>query len=476
MTPDFNENIAKDLFQLWRQELTDRQAIRDSQLNPADVVLNRPEEVELLVRAWFFCGRSHDLYVALFHNLNKMPVIKWLIASPEDMLKGFLQFLPWYILVYRPRPAELHFLVSLYREELTPWYDAIANSIGPQGCQYLMSRTANRNLRQLLKTPRQSRREELFGINPDRFTMGSMTGLYGDKNQCLLRALQMSAICQQDNADSPGSYHMLQALETAEAIFEAGLVADSMAILLDAYRESERKGDFTFLTTDHRLYKRWSRILDKVAPAYAMLEHNSMAAAAYHVLYKRCFTLFPAQVHTSTSLDILDRLRSDRADAPAVMALLRLWLLQAGPERAGEQQFWFDEGGRVEFGLLRQFVDQRKQSQPQETFTLVLAALCLNRSLSPGLNSDDCAWILALCQEFWTWVPSSLFFNDNIWGRLSRCLHHNARQAGDRFMARITELRDNGLQFELQHRPDLFRQRDRNWERNILAGAFLGVR
>ena len=85
----FNSGLAVDagLFDIWQQELAERHQIRYSELNPADMVINQPEEAELLVRAWFYNGRSRDLYIALFHNLHKMAIIKWLVQSPAAMIQ-----------------------------------------------------------------------------------------------------------------------------------------------------------------------------------------------------------------------------------------------------------------------------------------------------------------------------------------------------------------------------------------------------
>lgn len=467
---------AIDLFQLWGQELAERREIRDSQLNPADMVLNRPEEVDLLVRAWFYCGRSRDLYVALFHNMNKMPILKWLTTSPPVVIQGFLEFLPWYLLLYQPRPVELQFLVSLYREELSPWYSAIAESLSQEASHYLMSRTANPSLRQLLKAPAHTEAKELYGTVLNRLSENTLPGLYGDKNKCLLQALQMSSMCSRDIQNHPGTDHMLQVIETAEAIFEAGLVPDSMAILLEAYEDGVKKGRFKGLEAGNRLYKRWSRLLLKVAPAYAMLEHGPSAAAAYRSIHKRYFPLFPDHAPTYTSLGILERLQSDSPSGPAIVASLRLWLLQISRELNQEQQAWFDAEGMIRLGLMRQLVDSLKQAQPQQAFTLAMCALWVNRSFESGLNKQSCTWLMSLCQEMWAWVPSAIFFNARLWEQLSRYLDHGDRQAGDRLLSRMSELQGDDLQFELQHRPDLFKQRDRIWERNILAGAFLGVR
>lgn len=473
MKPEGYADKAEDLFSTWRQELMERQEIRISQLNPADMVLNQPEDVELLVRAWFYHGRSFDLFVAIFHNLHKMPIIKRLITSPQVIIQGFLEFLPWYILVHRPRPVQLQFLVSLYRDELASSYSAIIDSLTPDASQYLLSRTANPALRRLLKKSAQADGEELFRFMPERLPDNHLSGLYGNKNQCLLRALQVCRASPHDGLTPYGTDNLLRHLETAEAVFEGGLIADSMAILLKAYEVCQHPVD---VLQDIHAFKRFARVLRKVGPSYAMVEHTPAALAAYRSIYSRYFRRFEPSASTDASLVLLERLLSDSPSEAAIIASLKLWKLHIDEEFPGSYQPWWDDQGGLNMKLVQNYVDSQKQSQPQEAFTLMLAALWIKHNNGPGLSTDEGRWILDLCQELWVWAPSQVFFNARLWAQLSRFVSSNDRPVGERLLSRIGELQGDGLRFEIENRPDLFKQRDRLWERNILAGAFLGVR
>lgn len=473
MKPEEDTDRAKELFHLWRQELAERQEIRASQLNPADMVLNQPEDADLLVRAWYYHGRSFDLFTALFHNLHKMPIMKWLTTSPQLIIKGFLEFLPWYILVYRPRPAQLHFLVSLYREELSPAYTTIIDILTPDARQYLLSRTANPGLRQLLKKPLAAGSEELFEVMPERLPDNYLVGLYGNKNQCLLQALQACRAAEHERRNPYGANNLMQLLKTAEFVFEAGLVADSMAILLEAYAEYQHYKD---VLQDVQACKRFSRVLRKVGPAYAMLEHSPGAAAAYRSIHSLYFPHFQPSASTYSSLVVLERLLSDTQTAASLTAYLRVWQLHIKEEFPGAHPPWLNDRGVLDMQAVRNYIDSLKQAQPEEAFSLMLSAMWLRHNQGLGLDSEESHWIFSLCQELWVWVPSQVFFNVGIWELLSRYLGSSDRTAGERLLARILELQEDGLQFDIEHRPDLFKQRDRLWERNILAGAFLGVR
>ena len=472
--------IDTNLFDIWRQELVERQEIRRSELNPADVVLNQPEEAELLVRAWFYSGRSRDLFVALFHNLHKMPIIKWLIMSPPPIIQGFLQFLPGYVLLYRPRPVELQFLISLYSDELTDWYPAIVKSLDKESCQYLMSRTANANLRQLLKNAALaiSREQSLgwFGIEQNRLSDQVCAGLYGNKNQNLLKALDLVAACNRNRLQYlHGIELFLDNLAAAEAVFESGLVADSLAILLDAWEECLENHQLTDILRDIQLAKRFVRVLRRVAPLYVMLEHAPAAGAAYQALYDRYFACLPNNASTHTSLELMDRLLSTNQSVPAVKASLKLWHLQIQDEADGEYEPLFNRSDQLEFRVLKALVDGIRLAQPQEAITLILAVLWLDKHNDSSLDSAASHWIFTQCRDFWSWVPSKMFFNARIWSQIGKLLEDENRQAGDRLLSRVEELQGDGLQFDLLHRPDLFKQRNRIIERHILAGAFLGV-
>jgi len=472
--------VDNNLFAMWQQELIERHQIRRSELNPADMVLNRSEEVELLVRAWFYCGRSRDVYVALFHNLHKMAIIKWLINSPQTMIKGFLQFLPGYILIYRPRPVQLQFLINLYSDDLADCYPAIVKSLDKESCKYLLSRTANAKLRQLLKTAIQTTSPEgglgWFGLEPNRLSAQDFAGLYGNKNQNLLKALDAVAACARNRLKHVcGIAPFMDNLSAVEAVFESGLVVDSLVILLEVYEDYAEKPHLVEVLEDEQVSKRFTQVLRKVAPVYAMLEHAPAAAAAYKAIHDRYFPSFPQSASASASLELMDQLLSTNQSVEAVKASLKLWHRQILIEADDEHEPLFNQSDHLELPVLKALVNNLRISQPQEAFTLILAGLWLNQHHSLSLDSADSLWIFTQCRDFWSWVPSQMFFNSQIWSQLGRMLRDENRQEGERLLTRIQEMQADGLQFDLEQRPDLFKQRKRIIERHILAGAFLGV-
>lgn len=478
----FNSGLAVDagLFDIWQQELAERHQIRYSELNPADMVINQPEEAELLVRAWFYNGRSRDLYIALFHNLHKMAIIKWLVQSPAAMIQGFLQFLPGYILIYRPRPVQLQFLIHLYSDDLAAYYPAIAKSLDKESCKYLLSRSANASLRRLLKTALQTAGPEhglaCFGLDPKRLSAQDFAGLYGKKNQNLLKALDSVADCVRYRLKHVyGIGPFMNNLAAVEAVFASGLVIDSLAILLDLYEDYAEKPNLAGVLEDEQAARRFARVLRKVAPVYAMLEHAPAAAAAYRALHERYFPGIPPSASAYASLELMDQLLSTNQSVAAVKAAVKLWHRQILLEGYGEHEPLFNHSDHLDMLALKTLVNDLRLSQPQEAFTLILAALWLDQHHALGLDSANALWIFTQCRDFWCWVPSQVFFNAQIWSQLRTMLPEESRQEGDRLLTRIQEMQDDVLQSVLKQRPDLFKQPQRIIERHILAGAFLGV-
>ncbi|MGI6435008.1 MAG: hypothetical protein ACOX0F_06595 [Syntrophomonadaceae bacterium] len=481
MKPELEFSMDTDLFQSWQEELRRRWEMRSFKLNPADMVLNVADEVELLFRAWFFCGRSYDFFVALFHNLQRMPVLKWLTSAPRPLLEGFFEFVPWYVIMYRPHPVELQFLISMYREDLAAWYPVIVNSLDQECCQHLMSRTANAQLRQLLRTAiqalQQEKREARFGLSEHRLQDSALTGLYGNKNQRLLEALDLIQSGGRGRFQDPyGPDYFTHSLRVAEAVFDSGLVADSLAILLDNYEDYLEKNRLVDLFEDTQIFKRFAYLLRKVTPVYAVLEHAPAAAAAYQEIYRRHFMRFSADAAAYHSLAMMDRLLSFGLHSKeAVRAALKLWQFNLQQEGADESAALFNTAGQLDFSVLQRLVDNRKHAQPQEAFMLLLLALWLHEKGDFRLDTGQAGWLFSLCQDFWTWVPSQVFFNTRIWGLLGPLLSAENRQAGDRLLSGIEALQETTLQSDLKNRPDLFRKKNRLTARQIMAGAFLGV-
>lgn len=469
--------IDTALFGDWQEELKQRQEMRQFGFNPADLVLNEAHEVELLLRAWFYCGRSRDFFVALYHNLQRMPVLKWLTSAPQPLLKGFFQFIPRYISIRRPNPAELQFLIILYREDLAGWYPDIIASLDEECCQYLVSHSANKQLRRLLKDAMRSlnreKREARFGLSEERLQDSALSGLYGDKNQGLLKALDL---IQSSSKNGIGPNYAAHTVKVAKAVFECGLVADSLAILLENFENLSASDLLSDLFGDTQVCKDLAILLRKITPIYAVLEHAPAAAAVYQAVYHRYFEGFPTDDATHYSLVVSDSLLSFSPNyREALQAILKLWQFHDNQETGEEDSGLFSPAGELDFGYLQRLVDNRKYARPQEAFMLVQLALWLHEQDDLQLDTKKAGWIFALCREFWTWVPSRVFFNTRIFRLLAPLLGPSERQTGDRLIAGIENLTEDNLQSELQNRPDLFRKKDRQIARQMLAGIFLGV-
>ena len=81
-----------DLFQFWRQEAELRQQLREQPVTSISTVQSE-EDVDFLLRALYFGGRTYDFFMQLSAVLSNAAALRWWKSSPEWLKEEFFSYL-----------------------------------------------------------------------------------------------------------------------------------------------------------------------------------------------------------------------------------------------------------------------------------------------------------------------------------------------------------------------------------------------
>ena len=271
-----------------------RQALRQTPLT-ITIVVDSKDGVNLLYRSLYFSQRKFDFFKILFANLRFLPVMQWLVNAPTRVMDDFWQFLPWYILNHRVKPGELEFIARIYKDEYAPAVMPVINILDEDSTLYLLSKSANPDLRQLLKDRqkmlRELRLESYYGLGEGGKKSDYPT-LYGDKVNLIRETI---TILQDSNADRfPDPYttrRFLLQTDTAELVFKCGLLEDSLAFILDIYSDYQQKNRLVEIINDQKIFKELQQLLRTVIPVYSLIYEPLQAYDCAYNIYKCYFPL-----------------------------------------------------------------------------------------------------------------------------------------------------------------------------------------
>lgn len=471
------------LFDLWQYELKLRRRARELTPDSLLVEVNRSEQMDFLYRALYFNQQRASFWSILVHNLNKMPVLTWLSQSSRTLQDDFWNYLPWYIYTARPLPEGLQFLVNLYRPEYMEAYTRIVNAMNLECCRFLLTRSANPEMRQLLKQREEvlitNRQQSLYGFQKTDTTSIYPT-MYGDKIEVLLQALQLlQNSAGSEFADPYGTDRVLLLLDAYSRVFECGLVDDCLVLLKELYDDFQQKNRVVNVLDDERIFQAFHRLLRRVIPVYA-LQHDSVHAAELSkdiycqhfprlnedpasALYLQAYkSILGGRIHGRPTILYEFYLKISRLKRyrPEEIPLLTEAELNTGIDRLHVQQ-------------LLVLTRQKIAALPHEAFIL-LEYICLGQQLGIlTLDQPSADQALQYYLLLWNWMPSPLFLNQDILDRLIPYSSELLRSQAERIRSDVLDLR--AVQNEVLKKPHLSKKSDANIKRQILSAVLLEV-
>jgi hypothetical protein len=425
------------------------------------------------------------LLIEQLNNTDNIEVLKWLGDAPDHLQQNFWTFLPWYILLHAPNPSQLQFIVNLYRPELYQEMLQVVNALNLESCEYLASRTANSQLRKLFKERSNdlmaSRKREYYGFDP-RVKRDNFPGIYGNKTDIILKALDFLDQSRATNYKDPyGSERFAMYLEAAEAVFQAGLPEDCLAMLLDLYQDYQRKSRLVDLLEDEKIHRSFSRLLRQVIPWQSLLRQT---LNPYDMADKLYLDFFPLITRDPGSLKYLSLYESITAGLNQLQSniIYEIYLKSSTLMEVRPYEPPWIEQEELETGIgvgrartLFQSAAQKISSLPHESFILIeyLRLGFMLKKISP-----DAAMISEMMEYYlllWDWLPLPMFMNQDIYIQLAPWAAKSQQQKARQICDLLSEYKLPRLLEEISSRPELLRMKEAGPKRQLLNGYFLGV-
>ncbi|MDD3024607.1 MAG: hypothetical protein PHE26_11985 [Syntrophomonadaceae bacterium] len=480
---DIDNNL--DLFDFWEKEYLLRQQAREAEIDSA-LQIRDIGELDFLLRSLYFGRRLEDFWSVLINNLNMHPVLQWLQNSPGWLQEAFLSFLPWYISKYSIEAQKLQFLVSIYNDSYQQSYTAIANVLNLDTCCYLLSRTANNQLRTLLKKREahllKEKNKATYGMSLASGKSAIYNTVYGDKVNLIRKVLELmhsSNSCNFHDSYSADRFGLL--LQTGEMLFHCGLAEDSLLHLKCTYEDYQRNNRLVESLEDEKIYRQFYKILRRVVPCYALLLQPNSAWNYAQNIYKQFFSRLEADQPSLQYLNIYESIAAGQYNNTRHIALEILYknikikdlrpdeppLLSIADINSG-----FDD---ERLKQLQQLFEQKLPTLPHEAFIIMEMLRLMQLKGYLIFNNKLAKALLSAYMQLWKWIPSKLFINFDIVEQLLAKLDRPARIEAERLLVSLENHNDQKLRTDLLNRPELFRKQSENIRRELFVGKFLGM-
>lgn len=473
-----------DLFSFWEGEFALRRRAGQAGLS-RDLQIKEPGELDFLLRSLYFSGHPQEFWFILINNLHLLPVLQWLQNSPGWLREAFLNFLPWYISNNQRQIDKLQFLVNIYHSSYHQAYQAIVNVLSLELCTHLLSRTANPQLRILLRN-----REELllakkkvfsYGIKLESGIKPVYHTMYGDKAELIGKTLNLMQLADSRNFNDPyGAERTLLLLQAAEMLFHCGLPEDSLVNLRDIYEDYQENNRLVEVLEDEKIYQQFFRILRRVIPCYALLFKPNSAWTCALDIYSQFFPRLKADPPSLQYLNIYESIvtgEQNPASHIAVEILYKSTMIQEF--RPAETPLLCIEDISPCFHeerllLLQQSFQQKIMALPHEAFVTMEMLRLLHMRDYLVLSTQLARSLFTAYMQLWKWIPGRLFINRSVVEQLISSLDDSSRSEAERLLSSLENYDEEKMKTDLHNRPELFRKRSENFRRELFTGKFLG--
>lgn len=466
--------LNDDLFILWEQELNQRRQLRNSAEDAGSLLpINTEEDVEALWRAWYFCGQKGKLWSLLVENMHLSPVLTWLVAN-EARLNDFLAFLPDFLRQNKLDFRKLQHLVNLYTDKFNDHFVSIAATLDTNACSFLASRSANPQWRKIINQRLhfiKEKRKAFFYDLDDQIINSALPSIQGDKISLLTTGIELLQTSMTENAERGTRLNII--LEAVDIFFKAGMIDDSLALLIEIYQE------FSIELSEADLNK-FSKLLRKIVSVYSLIHKreaaNHFAVSIYHDYFPQ---LEPDNV-TIKYLDLYVSLQFAGLSATNY-ALYQIAFAAEQINLSRPEEYVLLSNSDLNTGFteervkeLTSLVEQKLVSLPHEAFiTMQLLYFLINKQLADA--SFLANFLLTKALMLFQWLPSSLFINNSLVESLAPLVNDEIRNEARRITTEIELYNKSDSSTGLIHKIKLSKNKDAARLRQIAAGKYLGV-
>lgn len=470
-----------DLFNYWEHELHIRKEFRNNFNLNQSVKVDNHKQIDFLYRSLYLCNKKDEFFLLLALNLNQAPALNWLKQANFKLMASFLKWIPKYITFNKPTPEQLQFLVHIYNSELNNYFIPICELLTSGQCQFILNRTANKELRNLLKN-RQAKIEAeeqqlLYGFDLNKSLLPYPT-LHGDKAKLILDTISLLHHNYTTSYSSLGEEaYFSNLLQIAQSLFEVGLVEDSLHILIALYEHYQHFNKLVDWLEDEKMVKALNKLVRRVLPIYALL-YEPQAFDFTLQVYNHYFTRLTPDIASLTYLRIYEKLALISKDFTTTILELHQEILKIRSMRPEETPLLLDHellDGLSSDRILEvlHLADSKLLSLPHEAFiTLEFLRHLSHHGFINILEKDTLALNYL---NLFRWLPTSLFINKNIYEDLITNTSFNMREQWEKTYKLITHYDNSSIWIDIKEKPDLFKLKTEELRRIILTGKFMGV-
>lgn len=472
---------SANLFDFWQQEAELREILREQQDIDIAIAQNA-DELDFLMRALYFGGRREEFFSQLKRALNSAPALQWWKSSPLWLKKNFFFFLIDNLGDIDTDSRTLQFLIHLWDPDLTSLYRQLLSRLTLNQCRYLLAKTANGELRSLLK----SREEEILSAQENRnygllneldFLNYNLT-FSSEKAELIKAALfQLEKTVHQHDSDAHDPQNIRALLDTVERVYQCGLILDAWCLLAQIYLAYHSLPSSAEPQLASRFSQRMSRLVGKTVSALVILKGELRLAEQAAQLCQQYFPDLEVDQRLYPMLRLYEAVLSSAGPAASLP-----WEILSCYEPV---QQLFPEDSLPELRSLESLPGTGKKllklshnllaSSPGEAFVLMELVRFLTGHSHILLSKEERELLLQDYIALWKWVPCRRFINTEITNQLAYGVQPPVRQEAERILNWSQPGITESLLSDVQKRPDLYRGGTDPIRNLALFGFLLGV-
>ncbi|MFY9322809.1 MAG: hypothetical protein WAO72_01480 [Syntrophomonadaceae bacterium] len=470
-----------DLFQVWRQEAELRQQLREQPVTSISTVQSE-EDVDFLLRALYFGGRTYDFFMQLSAVLSNAAALRWWKSSPEWLKEEFFSYLATQLANHDADVKKFQFLIHLYEPGLHNGYKQLVSQLNLQQCRYLLSKTANQSLRSLLKTREEEivsgQKRRYYGLLSNKDFDGFELPPEPEKWQLIKEALlQLEQTRPQYCSEPWGTDRLSVLLNTIDKVYQCGLIEDAFLLIGQVYRAYENQQRLQEVLQDERLGTKLTRLISKIVGTKVLLGSDPRLSYQTDQFYQLCFPALDKDPQLQAMLNLYEAILS----SPNQVTHLP-WEILSRYETLMEM---YPESNWPELGLpeavpdagarLLEAIHTLINSSPHDAFIFMELARIMARHSLIFMDKQEREQLLSYYISMWKWVPSPRFLSVRILEDLTHQSGVHLRQEAERILSWSAPGKPASLLTDLQKRPDLYRGGLEPIRGQALFGFLLGV-
>ncbi|MGI5921782.1 MAG: hypothetical protein ACOX6I_08615 [Syntrophomonadaceae bacterium] len=478
-------NACKDsnLFLFWEQELALRTKIR--QAVSSNIYINNDGECDFLLRSIYYSKERNLFWTIIFNNMNNVTVVNWLLAKNPELVKEFLDFVPFHIINSHPEPQQLQFLITIYNRDWIKNFEKIINVLNLESCAYLLPRSGNQELRNLIRNRqaylKDQQLKQNYGLFGTDIKPSGLATLHGDKLSLFIAAVTKMQACSVSNFSEPfGNERINLLLDAVEAIFRTGLIADSLAVLVDIYADYLDQNRLVDISLEKHIYTRFNRLVRKILPVFALLYDPLHSYQLANNFYSQYFNLLSADMASISYLRWYEALLEALNKSPQYGLFDLIDRFTAIKRFRPHDTFNITPEEITQGFSTRRMssfiraIRERISSLPHEAFVIMeFVRLLIRQGNKPDKHVGSS--LLTSYVDLWKWIPADMFLNHQLVNELSPWASDKERSLATRIVEGLKHYSLDRLIDDYNHKADLFRNKDGRIRLQILTARLMEV-